>query len=106
MFVCNPLCTPVTLTTSSGSLIAQALIDTGSAGNFISGSMCPRLGLRRIPSPTPVSLHSITGHPLTRRQVRQVTSPVQLEIGLLHKEELKFLILEESTADLILGRPC
>ena len=105
MLVCNPLCTPVTLTTSSGSLIAQALIDTGSAGNFISGSMCQRLGLRRIPSPTPFSLHSITGHPLTRRQVRQVTSPVQLEIGLLHKEELKFLILEESTADLILGRP-
>ena len=100
--VCNPLCTPVTLTTSSGSLIAQALIDTGSAGNFISGSLCQRLGLRRIPSPTPFSLHSITGHPLTRRQV---TSPVQLEMGLLHKEALKFLILEESTADLILGRP-
>ena len=37
--------------------------------------------------------------------LRQVTSPVQLEIGLLHREELKFLILEESTVDLIHGRP-
>ena len=74
VFVCKPLLVPVTLTTPSGSFPAQALIDSGSAGNFISGTFCQQIGLHKSPSPTPFSVHTITGRPLTK-QVR--TSPLQ-----------------------------
>ena len=104
VFVCKPLLVPVTLTTPSGSFPAQALIDSGSAGNFISGTFCQQIGLPKSPSPTSFSVHTITGRPLTK-QVRHLSSPVLLEVGLLHREQTQFLLLEGSTADVILGRP-
>lgn len=77
----------------------------GPAGNFISGPLYKRLGLRKTPSPNPYSVYIITGNPLMKRLVRYVTSPVQLGVGLLHKEEIQFLLLENSTVEIILGWP-
>ena len=98
------LCFFVTFTLTT-SFAAQALIDSGPAGNFISGPLYKRLGLRKTPSPNPYSVYIITGNPLMKRLVRYVTSPVQLGVGLLHKEEIQFLLLENSTVEIILGWP-
>ena len=51
--VCNPLCTSVTLTTPSGSLIAQTLIDSGVRWQLYFRVLVPAV------SPTHFSLHSI-----------------------------------------------
>ncbi|KAK3535061.1 hypothetical protein QTP70_002592 [Hemibagrus guttatus] len=82
-----------------------ALLDSGSAGNFISGTLCRQLGLRTKATTTPYQVRSITGKPLGRRQVSHSAGPVRLQIGALHVEETTLLVLEESTADIILGRP-
>uniref|UniRef100_A0A9J8BDC1 Gypsy retrotransposon integrase-like protein 1 n=1 Tax=Cyprinus carpio carpio TaxID=630221 RepID=A0A9J8BDC1_CYPCA len=83
----------------------HALLDSGSAGNFISGTLCLQLNLTTTATPSAYQIHSITGKPLRRRQVRRGVGPLTLQIGLLHVEKIHLLVLEESTADVILGRP-
>ncbi|KAK3568755.1 hypothetical protein QTP86_016279 [Hemibagrus guttatus] len=86
-------------------MVMVALLDSGSAGNFISGTLCRQLGLRTKATTTPYQVQSITGKPLGRRQVSHSAGPVRLQIGALHVEETTLLVLEESTADIILGHP-
>ncbi|KAK3545818.1 hypothetical protein QTP70_015178 [Hemibagrus guttatus] len=82
-----------------------ALLDSGSAGNFISGALCRQLGLRTTATLTAYQIRSITGRPVSRRQVSRSVGPLLLQIGVLHVEEIALLVLEESTADVILGHP-
>ncbi|KAI2661165.1 Transposon Tf2-9 polyprotein [Labeo rohita] len=82
-----------------------ALIDSGSAGNFISGTLCRQLKLRTFATSTKYQIHSITGELLSRKQVQRQCDFIQLQLGLLHKEQIKLLVLEGATVDIILGRP-
>ncbi|KAK3508689.1 hypothetical protein QTP70_004203 [Hemibagrus guttatus] len=54
---------------------------------------------------TQYQIRCITGKPVSRRRVHHSAGLVLLQVGLLHVEESTFLVLEESTADIILGRP-
>ncbi|KAK3551808.1 hypothetical protein QTP70_027229, partial [Hemibagrus guttatus] len=78
---------------------------SGSAANFVSGTLCRQLGLRTKATATPYKIRCITGKPVSRRRVHHSAGPVLLQVGLLHVEKTTFLVLEESTADIILGRP-
>ncbi|ROI36366.1 Retrotransposon-derived protein PEG10 [Anabarilius grahami] len=99
----KPLTTVVNLTAADISLTVVALLDSGSAGNLISSALCRQLQLKTSPSPTIYQINSITGKPLSLKQVRR--GPIKLRVGLLHLEEIHLLILEDSTADVVLGRP-
>ncbi|KAK3544542.1 hypothetical protein QTP86_015846 [Hemibagrus guttatus] len=77
----KPLTTHGMLTTARTSVTVVILLDSGSAANFVSGTLCCQLGLRTKSTATPHQIRCITGKPTT------------------------FLVLEESTADIILGRP-
>ncbi|KAK3524756.1 hypothetical protein QTP86_002500 [Hemibagrus guttatus] len=100
----KPLTTHGMLSTPLSSVSVVALLDSGSAGNFISGTLCRQLGLRTKATATPYQIWSITGKPLGCRQVSRSAGPVLLQIDALHVEETTLLVLEESTADVILGR--
>ncbi|XDV19920.1 hypothetical protein PO909_025315 [Leuciscus waleckii] len=50
-------------------------------------------------------IHTIQGKPLGCGHIRYFSPALMLRIGCLHTEEITFLVLEGSTADLILGRP-
>ncbi|KAI2661123.1 Transposon Tf2-9 polyprotein [Labeo rohita] len=84
----HPLTTNVQLTTPSSSVAVTALIDFGSAGNFISGNLCRQLQLRTEASSRTYQIQ-----------------PITVNIGLLHKEDIQFLVLEGATVDIILGCP-
>ncbi|ROI27674.1 hypothetical protein DPX16_22996 [Anabarilius grahami] len=99
----KPLTIVVNLTAAVLCLPVNALFDSGSAGNFISGALCRQLQLKTTAMPKTYQIHSVTGRPL--RQVRYSVCPIQLQIGILHMEEIHLLVLEDSTADVILGRP-
>ncbi|KAK3550724.1 hypothetical protein QTP70_003956 [Hemibagrus guttatus] len=101
----KPLTTHGMLTTTHASVSVVALLDSGSAGNFISGTLCRQLGLRTKATATPYQIQSITGKPVSRQQVSHSAGPVLLRVGVFHMEEITLLVLEESTADVILGRP-
>ncbi|ROI15675.1 Retrotransposon-derived protein PEG10 [Anabarilius grahami] len=101
----KPLTTVVTLTAVDVSVPVVVLLDSGSAGNFISGSLCRQLKLKTSPSPTIYQFHSITGKPLSRKKISRCVGPLQLRVGILHLEDIHLLVLEDSTADVVLGRP-
>ncbi|MGL5501319.1 MAG: DUF4939 domain-containing protein, partial [Plesiomonas shigelloides] len=101
----KPLTTEVILTASDLSISVRALLDSGSAGNFLSDSLCRQLDIKKRSIPTQYQIQAITGKPINRRNVRQEAGPLQLQLGLLHLEDITFLVLENSTADIILGRP-
>ncbi|KAK3508195.1 hypothetical protein QTP70_017106, partial [Hemibagrus guttatus] len=88
---------------SSGAINARALLDSGSAGNFIYGTLCHQLCLKITATLKVYQVHAVTGKPL--RMVRHLESPLHLQVGALHTEEIYLLVLEDSTADIVLGRP-
>ncbi|KAL0155123.1 hypothetical protein M9458_049386, partial [Cirrhinus mrigala] len=93
-----------TLHTSNRSLPVSALIDSGSSGNFISTKCLKELHLPRHRHHQIYSVTTIQGKPLGRGVVRYSSPFITLQIGLFHHEDL-FLVLEDSTVDIILGRP-
>ncbi len=101
----NPLTTCAHLIIDNNLLPVTVLLDSGSAGNFISGNLCQQLRLSTTATETTYQIQTITGTPLTRRLVKSCVGPLQLRIGLLHQESIHLLVLEESTVDIILGLP-
>ncbi|KAL0195105.1 hypothetical protein M9458_008677 [Cirrhinus mrigala] len=101
----TPLTTNVMVTTATISVSVTALVDSGSAGNFISGTLCRQLQLRTFATATKYKIHSITGELLSWKQVQRQCDVIQLQLGLLHKEKIQLLVLEGATVDIILGRP-
>lgn len=99
------LTTTVTLTAPNISLPVHALLDSGSAGNFIFGSLCPQLNLSTTATQIIYQVQSVTGRPLCCKHVRYSAGPIKLQVGQLHVESLHLLVLENSTAEVILGRP-
>ncbi|KAI2653766.1 Transposon Tf2-6 polyprotein [Labeo rohita] len=100
----HPLTTNVQLTTPS-SVAVTALIDSGSAGNFISGNLCRQLQLRTEALSRIYQIQPITGDITSRTRIHRKCESILLQIGLLHKEDIQFLVLEGATVDIILGHP-
>ncbi len=101
----QPLTSIVKLTASGISISVHALLESGSAGNFISGNLCHQLKLPITTIKTTYQVQSVTGKPLSRKHVRHSVGPLHLQVGQLHEESLHLLVLEDSTTDVILGRP-
>ncbi|KAK3550994.1 hypothetical protein QTP70_011447 [Hemibagrus guttatus] len=99
----KPLTIVVNLTAADFCLPANALLDSGSAGNFISRALCHQLQLKTAATPKIYQIHSVTGKPLC--QVRYSVGPIHLQVSILHTEEIYLLVLEDSMADVILGHP-
>ncbi len=74
----QPLTSIVKLTTSSVSLSVHALLDSGSAGNFISGTLCRQFKLPTTTTKTTYQVQSVTGKPLSRKHVRHSVGPLHL----------------------------
>ncbi|KAK3531089.1 hypothetical protein QTP70_010364 [Hemibagrus guttatus] len=99
----KPLSIVVSLTVSDLCLSACALLDSGSAGNFISGALCRQLRLKLTATQKAYQIHAVTGR--TLQTVHHLAGPLSLQVGALHCEELHLLVLENATTDIILGRP-
>ncbi len=100
-----PLTTVVQLTAHDVSLSVVALSDSGSAANFIAGTLSRQLNLPTTNTTKIYQIQSVTGQPLGREHLWHQVGPINLRVGLLHEEDLHLLVLEDSTADVILGRP-
>ncbi len=101
----QPLTSIVKLTASGIFLSVHALLDSRSAGNFISGNLCRQLKLPTTTTKTTYQVQSVTGRPLSRKHERNSVGPLHLQVGQLHEETLHLLILEDSTSDVIIGHP-
>ncbi|KAI2646962.1 Transposon Tf2-9 polyprotein [Labeo rohita] len=101
----NPFTSNVILTANDVSFTVAALIDSGSAGNFISGALAQRLGLQTTPTEVRYHVQSVTGQSLSKKDVKHRAGSIHLQIGQCHEEEIWLLVLEGSTIDVVLGRP-
>ncbi len=95
----------VQLFTPAQFVTASALVDSGSSGNFISQDLLSRLHLPRQRHAQEVWVETINGKLHGCGYVKFESPPMKLQIGNLHEEEIKFLVLQETTVDIILGRP-
>ncbi|KAL0159647.1 hypothetical protein M9458_043372, partial [Cirrhinus mrigala] len=100
----HPLTTKVQIT-STHSVSVTALLDSGSAGNFILGTLCRQLKLRTFTTSSKYQIHSITGELLSQRRIQHKCDAIILQVGLFHRESIQLLVLEGATVDVILGRP-
>ncbi|CAM4428519.1 unnamed protein product [Leuciscus chuanchicus] len=91
------------LSCSTTTSRAQALIDSGSAGNFISVQLLQKLNVHKKRCSQDLRIH--TTKLLGRGRIRHLCPTLTLRIGCLHSEKITFMVLEGSTADLILGHP-
>ncbi len=82
-----PFSIVVTLIAPNVSLPVHALLDSGSAGNFISGSLCRQLKIRTMINPKTYQVQSVTGKSLSRHSVKLITGPLTLRVGNLHEED-------------------
>lgn len=69
----------------------------------MSGALCCQLNLLTTSKKTIYQVQSITGKPLSRKHIRLSVGPIKLKVSQLHEETLHLLVLEDSTADVILG---
>ncbi|KAI2645263.1 Transposon Tf2-8 polyprotein [Labeo rohita] len=96
---------PVTLRTADCTLSVSALVDSGSSGNFIAQECLDQLQLSRQRHCHEYAVRTIQGKPLGRGRIRHSTPYITLQVGLFHSERIRFLVLEDSTVSIILGRP-
>ncbi|KAK7117116.1 hypothetical protein R3I94_022620 [Phoxinus phoxinus] len=54
---------------NSTTSVDAAIIDSGSAGNFISGRLCERLNLQKINTSKPYSIHAVTGEIINKGNI-------------------------------------
>ncbi len=67
-------------------------LDSGSAGNFISGNLCRQLKIHTTANSKVYQVQSITGRALSRHDVRLNYWTYTLRIGNLHEEDIKLLV--------------
>uniref|UniRef100_A0A8C1GDW5 ribonuclease H n=1 Tax=Cyprinus carpio TaxID=7962 RepID=A0A8C1GDW5_CYPCA len=103
--VSSPLTISVTLMSPSFNVSVSAIIDSGSAGDFISGELSSRLNLKRITTPKPYSIHAVIGEIINKGYVNYQIKPVILCVERDHQECFHPFILENCQTDIILGRP-
>ncbi|KAL0173510.1 hypothetical protein M9458_029478, partial [Cirrhinus mrigala] len=84
----------VTLHASNLSICVSALVDSGSSGNFFSQDCLNQLQLS-------YCRHS-QAKPLGRGRMHHSSPFITLQVGLFHLEEMRFLVLEDSTVSIIL----
>ncbi|KAL0148816.1 hypothetical protein M9458_055825, partial [Cirrhinus mrigala] len=96
---------PVVLHTAERSLSVSALVDSGSSGNFISQECLSQLQLSRQCHFQEYAVKTIQRKPLGSGKICHSSPFIKLQVGLFHVESIWFLVLENSTVSIILGRP-
>lgn len=104
-FVSTPLTICVILKSRDFNVAATAIVDSGSAGNFISGDLSKALKLQKIRTTKPYSIHAVTGEVINKGYVTSEITPITLCVENTHHKLFDPFVLENSQADVILGCP-
>uniref|UniRef100_A0A3B3SGE7 ribonuclease H n=1 Tax=Paramormyrops kingsleyae TaxID=1676925 RepID=A0A3B3SGE7_9TELE len=97
-----PITVPVLINSLQGGHHAKALVDSGAVGNF---SLALESSIPLQVLSNPVTVLGVNGAPLHRGEVSHRTGPIALQVGVLHRETLDFLVLPEAKDPIILGLP-
>ncbi len=95
----------VTLLIGQRTVSTEALIDSGAAGNFMSNEFAHEHHLSLTPCTSYLAVEALDGRPLGEGRISRVTDELSMQIGILHKEILKFYVISSPIHPLILGLP-
>lgn len=87
------------------AIAATAIVDSGSARNFILGKLAKTHNLRRTRTSKPYSIYAVTGEMINQGYVTSQIAPVTLSVENTHHEPFTPFILTNRQAEIILGRP-
>lgn len=96
---------PVQLFVSNTSVSLFALIDFGSAGNFISSALVTSLSIPIVRLASSVSVKALNGHLGSNGLVTQITQLLQISFHPSHTEHLQFYALPHTQPTVIFGLP-
>ena len=96
---------PVCVSWGGSNRLVSALIDSGSAGNFLSRTVATELNLPLVLCSTELRIKAIDGQPIGSGAVTHHTVSVQLRVGALHQETLPFLVIDSPDLQVVLGYP-
>lgn len=96
---------PVTVTVREEVVSTFALIDSGAAGNFMSYEFAQQHHLTLFPCDSHLTVEVLDGCPLGEGRINHISEEVFLHVGLLHKESIKFYLIQAPRNPIILGLP-
>uniref|UniRef100_A0A8C5PJ63 CCHC-type domain-containing protein n=1 Tax=Leptobrachium leishanense TaxID=445787 RepID=A0A8C5PJ63_9ANUR len=94
---------PVTIGWEKVKFDTEALLDSGSAGNFLESGFAAIHQVPLVERELTLLIESIDGRRLTRPHVTHQTVPVTFCTEVLHKEKVQLQIIESPTVPIILG---
>ncbi|KAK3506575.1 hypothetical protein QTP70_009901 [Hemibagrus guttatus] len=98
------LTTMVKITTDNDSFDFTALIDSGSALNLIHQDLIKTFNIPIQPCNPPLKVNAINNKPIGDG-IRHQTLPMQLQVGLFHRETITFYVIDSPRHEIILGYP-
>ncbi len=99
----NRLTVPVSLSTPSGPLQLQALVDSGAEDNFMDELFVSQANLPTEPLDGPIAVRALDGKELS--QVVRQSCPLDIRVSGNHIESLSFKILPSPSTPIVLGHP-
>ncbi|KAK3557809.1 hypothetical protein QTP86_002691 [Hemibagrus guttatus] len=94
----------VKITTDQDSFDFTALIDSGSALNLIHQDLIKTCNIPIQPCNPPLKVNAVNSKPIGDG-IRHQTLPVQLQVGLFHRETITFYLIDSPRHEIILGYP-
>ncbi|KAK3538042.1 hypothetical protein QTP70_027395 [Hemibagrus guttatus] len=98
------LTTMVKITTDKDSFDFTALIDSGSAPNLIHQDLIKTFNIPIQPCNPPLKVNAVNNKPIGDG-IRHQTLPMQLQVGLFHRETITFYVIDSPHHEIILGYP-
>lgn len=95
----------MTLTVRDRTISTYALLDSGAAGDFISYEFVKLHNFTLSPCTPPLAVEAVDGRPLGKGRITQITEEINLNIGVLHNESIRFYVIQSPHNPLILGLP-
>ncbi|KAL0150452.1 hypothetical protein M9458_054269 [Cirrhinus mrigala] len=96
---------PVTLGSGRVSVKTTALIDSGSAGNFIDADFITTNRLPVLSCSPHVTVAALDGRPLGSGKIHLTTNDLTLRIEPCHLETIRFFVISSPQSPIILGYP-
>uniref|UniRef100_A0A3B3DPC6 Gypsy retrotransposon integrase-like protein 1 n=1 Tax=Oryzias melastigma TaxID=30732 RepID=A0A3B3DPC6_ORYME len=96
---------PVVIQLKDSIVKANAMIDSGAAGNFIDQGFARANSIPLLPCSSQVAVSAVDGRPLGSGQIRFLTPDIQLNIQHNHQEEIRLFAIDSPQSVIILGLP-
>ncbi|KAI2658093.1 Transposon Tf2-6 polyprotein [Labeo rohita] len=96
---------PITIVCGEMSIATSALIDSGTAGNFIDADFVATNHLPVLSCSPPVTVAALDGRPLGSGRIRHTTDDLTLRVEPSHQETTCLFIISSPQSPVILGYP-